>query len=92
MKKKPKKQSLRSLIHRLGNKYFLSLLGAGVIKETLKDLIDNQNYHSGDKKEIKNAIASLEEIEKASKEADSLLSKIKNIVYKKLNPDEPLDD
>lgn len=87
MNKKQKNLSLRDLIHILGSKHQVFLLGSGMIQECLKNVLDKQGVPLECKETIERAICDLNRIGKTSKEADALLNKIKEIVYKKLNPD-----
>lgn len=87
MNKKQKKLSLRDLIHLLGSKHQVFLLGSGMIQECLKNILDKQGVPLECKETIEKAICDLNTIGKTSKEADVLLNKIKDIVYKKVNPD-----
>lgn len=87
MKEKQKKLSLRDLIHMLGSKHQTFLLGAGMIRENLRELIEGQTKTLECKKTIKNVISHLERITKISKEADTLLEEVKAVVYKRLDPD-----
>lgn len=87
MNKRQKKLTLRDLIHILGSKHQVFLLGSGMIQECLKNILDRQDVPLESKEVIKKAICDLDRIGKTSKEADALLNKIKDIVYKKLDPD-----
>jgi hypothetical protein len=87
-----KKLSLRDLFHILGSKHYVGLLGSGVIKEHLQNLLDNQEIPLEYRHQLQKAIRDLERIENASREADKLLDKIKEMVYEKLNPDELKDN
>jgi len=83
-----KKLSLRDIFHNLGNKHYVALLGAGVTNERLEDILNREGLPLECKDAIKKAMAGIERIERASKEADILLNEIKRIVYEKVNPDE----
>jgi len=87
MNKKQKRLTLRDLIHILGSKHQVFLLGSGMIQECLKNILAKQGVPLKCKETIEKAISDLDRIGKTSKEADALLNKIKDIVYRKLNPD-----
>ena len=87
MNKKQSKLSLRDLIHILGSKHQVFLLGSGLIQECLKNVLDRQDVPLECKETIEKTLCDLNMIAKTSKEADKLLNKIKGIVYRKLNPD-----
>ena len=80
--------SLRSMFHILGNKIYLCLLGAGVIKEGLQDALNQNTLPKEVEKDMKKILEGLERIEKASTQAEDILKQIKTIVYKKLDPDQ----
>lgn len=83
-----KQLSLRNLFHDLGNKHQVALLGAGIIAETLGDILKSPGLSLEDKETLKKTIEGLSRIEKASLEADILMDEIKRLVYERLNPDE----
>lgn len=87
MNKKHKKLSLRDLMHILGSKHQVFLLGSGTIQECLKSVLDKQGILLDCKETIEKAISDLNRIAKTSREADALFNKIKEMVYKKLDPD-----
>ena len=84
----PKQLTLRDLFHMLGNKHYIALLGSGVIKESLENILNNPTIPEECKEPLKKAIAGLGRIEKASEEADVLLDTSKKAVYEKLNADQ----
>ena len=88
----PKQLTLKDLFHNLENKHYIAQLGSGVITDSIENILNKTDIPEECKEPLQKAIAGLGRIEKASEEADVLLSTIKETVYKKVNADEIMFD
>lgn len=86
-----KKNSLRVAVHELYNKQGYAILISSLLKESLGEYLkENDDIAAKPREMIRKTIDDLAEVEKAVKESDALLKRIRNTVYKKLNADKEL--
>ena len=76
--------TIRELFHEIGNWHNKISVGAGVTKVMLRQKFRNNSTMP---KEINQTLKKLSRLEQHALGADKVLNRLKDIVYKKINPD-----
>lgn len=76
--------TIRELFHEIGNWHNKISVGAGVTKVMLREKF---KHNSKIPKEISQAFEKLSRLEQHALGADKALNRLKDMVYKKINPD-----
>ena len=89
MKNKP--ATIRAKVHTIGSLLFQITLASGLCKENLEEFLADLKQDKNDTR-IQEVFEALKNIEKITLESDALLCKVKEFVYKNIDPDTPVND
>ena len=83
--------TLREKFHKIGSLLFEITLASGFLKDSIKEIIQNDNMLK-DSAQLPQMQKTLDDIEKAAMNIDSLLSVIKDYTYERIDPDSALSE
>jgi hypothetical protein len=86
--REPKRLSLRQVFHKQGNLHQLVMLTVALIGKYLKNILEQEELRQEVKAVLQESACQLQKAEEITLKADELRSKIKEIVYQKINPDQ----
>jgi len=82
-----KRLSLRRTIHEIGNKNNCTVMVSSVLKSEVDEYLKKEKLSAKAKELFARVIDDLNDIYQAGKEADDLLKKVRDAVYKQVDPD-----
>lgn len=81
------KVSLRRTVHDIGNKNNCTVMVSSILKNDVSEHLKKQKLSAETKELLDRVIEDLGDIYQAGKEADDLLKKVRETVYKQVDPD-----